>query len=72
MDKKEQESDEEGFIQSKKNSIMLMYNLKKLLFFYLNVNKTYQTAGSDNARFFRDGVKAHPLKNTSAQQHLAN
>lgn len=38
----------------------------------LTVNLTDQGASVRNARFFRDGPKIHPLKNTLAQTYFSN
>ena len=40
-------------------------------YYNLVINKTDQSASTSNAHFFRDGCKIHPLKNTSAQSHMA-
>lgn len=45
---------------------------KDVSYFNLKVNSSDQTVGSSNVRFFRDGVKEHPLKNTSVEIYMAN
>lgn len=46
-------------------------SFKDIAIYKLKVDPADQTASVSNARYFRDGPKLHPLKNSSAQNYFA-
>lgn len=69
-----EEDSEDDFCSPSNKKKYDHYNIsfKDIYLYRLEVNPTDQVASVKNAKFFRDGPKMHPLKDSFAETYFAN